>query len=646
MGNFGLELRKTGLDLRKHWRCPSQGNYVSNSELASYSIGGLGVKTVNAMLSQIALAPTCVLIGTVYKLSPSNIMILFIITNIISVLKTPLVSMLVDNTNTKIGKFRPYLLWAGIPSVIGVLALVWFVPMEAAPLTKMILIGVFYNLLAISQPLYNNGYMGISQVISPLSAERTKIMSISEFIANLGPSIVSFLFPILAALCFGEMGLENIMAYRIFLPIFAISGFLLGLLVIVSTNERIIVSKEITKKVKFFDGIKQISGNKYFWLVTVSKFFDGFKAGLGMLITWICLYQLGSSSMAGIIPTIVSLAFIPGMLLAPICMKRFGARKFGFFSNALNCVFAILMFVTFKKGVVFFAIALFLYNFASGPQYVTQTTILSDGLDYQQDKKGERIEGFAQNFMLMITTVGTILSTIIFTGIYENYGLKADPITGQTDYKILVDAAIREPIISGVIIVVAIACILSALPYLFCDMTPKKHNAIINSLEKKKFYADHLNNDLSEEQIASLYNEFLAEKEAKNLEVQKSKDMEKEDREELKRQGKKLKADYILKLKNDGLNDKEVKKKIKMEIDTDYENRKADFEKLYKEEMKLIKENKLRRAPFVAARVEEMKMQGKKGIMLKFEATEEFYQMLLKEEAEKQALDKENENKN
>ena len=108
-----------------------------------------------------------------------------------------------------------------------------------------------------------------------------------------------------------------------------------------------------------------------------------------------------------------------------------------------------------------------------------QTSILSDGFDYQQDRDGVRIEGFAQNFQLMICTIGTIVSTIVFTFIYESNGLVADATTGLTDYSILTDASVREPIISSVIIVV----ILSLIHIFFVSLTTKK---IFLSTSKKQ----------------------------------------------------------------------------------------------------------------------------------------------------------------
>ena len=209
------------ITLRTYWERPRKNEYVNYREVVGFSIGAMGVKAVNSMLGFIQLAPTCLLIASVYGLSPRAIMVLFAITNVISILKTPFVSMLVDNTDTKIGKFRPYLLWAGIPCVLSIIALTWFIPLNASSTVKIILIGIYFNILSIAQPLYNNAYMGISQVITPNSQERTNILGVSEFLGNLGPSITNLLIPSLAGLFFGKNGMLDIRAYRILLPAFS-----------------------------------------------------------------------------------------------------------------------------------------------------------------------------------------------------------------------------------------------------------------------------------------------------------------------------------------------------------------------------------------------------------------------------------------
>ena len=521
------KLQNMWLTVRRYWQRPQKGETVAYKEVAAYSVGAMGVKSFGSLLTYIQMAPTCLLIASVYGLSPTDIMWLFIVTNVVGVIKTPFVSMLQDNTNTPLGKFRPYMLWAGIPCVISTVALTWLIPCNASVIPfdvsqmdpetvrilKIVLIAVFFNLFSIAQPLLTNAFTAISQVISPNSKERTRVMGISEFLGNLGPSIVQFLLPTLGLICFGSESLENIWTYRIFMPILALTGFLLGLLVMTGSHERVVLPKSYVNKIKFTDGMRILAKNKEFWLMTMTKFFGGFQGVLTTLLPWVCAYQLGNSGLTGIVQTITSVGFTPGIILAPIIISKLGARKGGFIFAMGNAVAAAIMFFTFRHGFAFFVISLFIYNFALGPQYIMQTTVMSDGFDAQQLKEDARIEGFANNFQVMLTTIGSIISTVVFTFVYESNGLVADEVTGVTDYTVLTNPEIREPIISTLILIVIGASVLTALPYLFVTLNAEKMKGIRAQLERKKFITDNGLQEAGEEEIERAYGAFLAEKE-------------------------------------------------------------------------------------------------------------------------------------
>lgn len=622
-------------DLRRHWQRPRKNEYVSYKEVFNFCVGGMGIKTVSSILGYMSLASTCMLFGVVYGLSPRHFVILTVITNVISIVKTPFVSMIVDNTHTKIGKFRPYLLWAGVPTVVGMIGLA-YIPLTAPITVKVVLVGVLINLVTITQPLYNNAYMGISQIITPNSGERTKILSISEFLANLGPSIVQFLLPTFAGLLYGEDCMADVRTYRVFVPIFAISGFLLGLLCLYNTRERVLEKDGRKEKVPFVKGVRELSKNRYFWIVAISKFFDGLKGGIGVLLAWVCTYQLGNSSVLGIVQTVVSVGFTPGIILAPLLMKKMGAKYSAFFSHALNFFAAALMLFTFKNGFAFFVIALFFYNFAMGPQYVIQTSILSDGLDYHQDKFGTRIEGFAQNFMLMITTVGTIVSTVIFSAIYEHFGLVAGA-DGNTDYTILKNPEVREPIIQWVVIVVMIAGLLSAIPYLFCKLSAKDMTEIRERLEYKKFKENGDFEGVDEETVRAAYEQYLLAKEQEHKAEREKAEKEKQAARQKEIEAKEEKALFESnlrkkeeELKEQGVSDKE----IKMLISMDKKERKKAIATERKQRalaaMQERKEFNRRKKEFIEKEVAERKSRGEKGY-LRILAKEKFEDMIVAE---------------
>lgn len=161
-------------------------------------------------------------------------------------------------------------------------------------------------------------------------------------------------------------------------------------------------------------------------------------------------------------------------------------------------------------------------------------------MDAQQDKTSVRIEGFAQNFQGMVTTIGTILSTILFTFVYEHFGLVSDPNTGLTDYDILYKAEVREPIISTVILIAIGASLLAALPYLFVKLDRKTMTAIRASLERKKVIADLALADAPMEEQDAAYEAFLADKAAKEEEAAAK---AAEEKAQLKAKQEKKKAD-------------------------------------------------------------------------------------------------------
>lgn len=525
------------LTLRKYWSRPQNGQFVSYKEIAGFSVGGVGVKSFASFLGFMQLSATCLFTAVVYGLTPNEILILFLITNVlVGTLKTPIISWLQDRTNTPIGKFRPYLIWAGIPCVLAIIGLTWLVPIPGWILPKgvsnkaltMTMVCIFVNILTISQQLLNNAYMGISQTISPISAERTKIMGFSEFLGNLGPSLVQLILPICGMIFApdGDGALRTPWTYRVFMPLFAVIGFALGLIVLYTSKERTsntddiksIKEKKKSKenKLGFFTSLKLLAKNKEFWLITISKFFDGFKGMLTMLLPWICAYQFANDSGLGIVQTIVSFGFTPGIILAPLFVKWMGSRGAGLFSHLLNVAASLLMLFTFKSGPVVLLIALFFYNFACGPQYIIQNTVMSDGFDYQQDRDGVRIEGFAQNFQLMVSTLGTVASTLVLTFILNSHNV-GTVVNGEANYDMLKDAAVRNPVYAKIIFTVVIASLLASIPYLFVTLNKNKMAIIRENLDRKKVIADNNLENATEEEIEIAYNKFLEEKEAERL---------------------------------------------------------------------------------------------------------------------------------
>ncbi|MDR1927174.1 MAG: MFS transporter, partial [Oscillospiraceae bacterium] len=193
-----MQIKSLISDFTSHWKSPAEGNFISNKEVASYSAGGIGPYTINALFGQyVVLASTCFLIGSAYGIKPMDLAFLSVLMGVLNLVKTPFVSMLLDNTKSSLGKFRPYLIYTGVPTVC-LLTFMAFIPLDFSYRGKLLLIGAAYALLMLFQSLFQTAYDSLGQVMTPNEKERTSLLSVSAFVGNLGPSILGALIPILA----------------------------------------------------------------------------------------------------------------------------------------------------------------------------------------------------------------------------------------------------------------------------------------------------------------------------------------------------------------------------------------------------------------------------------------------------------------
>lgn len=69
-------------DVRAHWKTPAQGKYISYKEFTAYSVGGIGVNTINSIFGYVALSANCLLLGSAYGIDPVHLVWMSIIVNI------------------------------------------------------------------------------------------------------------------------------------------------------------------------------------------------------------------------------------------------------------------------------------------------------------------------------------------------------------------------------------------------------------------------------------------------------------------------------------------------------------------------------------------------------------------------------------
>lgn len=492
--------------VKTYWNKAPKNRYLSFKEAAAYCLGGIGINAASMVPTYLTLTYG-MYVAAALNLSNDTIMWVGIVTSVITILRSPLISYLVDNTNTKYGKFRPYLIWMPLPCIILVALMGWIpVLMDGIAMIAIVVVyTVLFNLMQFFMQLYTLAFTSIMQVISPSPEERTVIMSVGTTVFSLGPTIINALFPLLANLLFTVkgggglsadgvaqdlLGVNTMGPYKWILPIMAAVFFAIGYVTAFGVKERMVLPRKKKLRVPFLKGIRDTLKNKYIMLANASGILGSFRIIIYTYINWVCTYMIISEWSQTIALTVIPMAYTPGLLLAPILINKLGKKNLILISN-FGCVFftAIMFGMTYVGGgdklVVGWSMFIlsFLLTLFNSVQVVTNYAITAQQYDYQQFRTGERMEGFLSQFGSVVNTLAGIGFAFITPAINKFYGY-------DDDTSVLYNESVIIPIIRMYCVLGVASGILGAVPMFFWDMTEKKHREIMEVLKVRASVQD------------------------------------------------------------------------------------------------------------------------------------------------------------
>ncbi len=498
----GEKIKQTISSVKTHWNTPPEGRYVPYKEILAYSVGGIGVKSVIYIVYDVALSATSLLAGSALGLKNGDLVKLSLIATIICMFLGPIRGYIIDNTRSSKGKFRPYLLYTGIPSGI-IVTIFAFLPFESMGYNqKLYALFITYMLLQLCYPFYDQAYSTLVQVMSPNSTERADIITVSTFIYSLSPSIKGLIVPIIAGF---TGGLEHINAYRVIMPIFGIGGAIIGILSYTGTKERIIVSKDYTAKVPFFKGIGAGIANKYQWARSLTSWFILLQSGVGNITTWYFYYGIKDvlnlsteqqGVLNGTLMTVFGAAATPAMFLAPFLIRKMGKRNYYILYMVANLFCFVGMYLFIEQIWVLFAFV-WIRGFFNTFTLISDGAMNADVLDYQQYKTGERLEGLMGQFVGIIGTfVSMGITYFTQTIVMQNHFGLVD------NYDDLYKVSFREPLSKGMIVIAFVGYLLALIPFVtMYTLTEDEHEAHIKVLKIRAALEDYATNSLSDGEL-------------------------------------------------------------------------------------------------------------------------------------------------
>ena len=350
-----------------------------------------------------------------------------IFTGVWDVVNDAVISAVVDNTRTRIGKFRPYLLLMQIPlSFLGLLY--WTIPFlfpgtNSYYLPKIIFYYVFSVIQETAGTFTGVAKAGYMSTITPNPNERVRLITLAELLSGwLGEDLPSTIMSILVNAA--VKGMLHIELRTLFLA----GGVFTTVVSSALTFWFFCVSKERVPqsldRPDLKSGFKAIFGNYPMLLYCLSEFLGGFSVGANEDLYWesvfskkalVALWKKVASDVSGPVGSI-SYSYVPAL------RRRFSSKFLwvgaDLYGDALS--FGFFFFGMFHKNykemkpmLIFYGFREFFSKLKFGVDKVINADLYNEAMDYCEWKNGFRMEattGVAKDLVLKLQR--TVMSSV------------------------------------------------------------------------------------------------------------------------------------------------------------------------------------------------------------------------------------------
>jgi glycoside/pentoside/hexuronide:cation symporter, GPH family len=377
---------------------------------------------------------------------------LFLVARLWGAVFDPVMGVISDRTNTRWGKFRPWILWTAVPfGIIGFLA---FTTPDFGPTGKIIYAYVTILLLMSVYSANNIPYAALSGVITGDMKERTSLSSVRFIFVTLATlAIQGFALPMVNH--FGKG--NSAKGYQITMGIFCVLAVVFFLITFFTTKERIIpdpkqktsLKQDITDLLKnrpwlimflvfimmfIFLGIRN-SMLLYFFKYYLDKasmitFLEVLNKGLFGLLGKIGMTG-ANADIAGntfsIINIFSQLITIIGLAASRPLANKFGKRDVFHGAIIFSVIFSAIFIIISPKAIGLTLLLQLLFNFTWGVGMMSLPwAMMADVADFSEWKNNRRATAIAFAGIIIGLKVGLAIGGALAGSLLNMYGYVAN----------------------------------------------------------------------------------------------------------------------------------------------------------------------------------------------------------------------------
>lgn len=388
---------------------------------------------------------------------------MFLIAKIWDGINDPIMGVIVDKTRSKMGKMRPYLLWASIPyAVCTILMFINFRGMSSVG--KIVFMYVTYILFSTVGTAVEVPLQGLPAVVSPNVDERTKIISISRILGSIGEQSA------LVLISFGLLVTNDNYEFT-YTGTAVVIGVIAPIFMVISAlvlKERIEPTNQIPK---WSEGFKYLFKNKPFLILICSNLLTFFRNLVSAAIMYVVAYIYGKGSLQIAFALPGAIASMIGMLFAPKLKRHFNAKQLFIIATIWHSVCLVgVYFVGMTVPWYLIAILMFFTMLPVGVLNVVPHLMAADTIDYWEHKTGQRQEGITYSLMGLRSKVSSGLKDYFLTFLL-GYFLFSQPLGFVEGHVPVQSEYTKGGLFAIYTIIPAVLNLVSIVPMLFYNLT-------------------------------------------------------------------------------------------------------------------------------------------------------------------------------
>lgn len=369
----------------------------------------------------------------IFGLHPASVGIMFMATKVIDAISDPLMGIIADRTNTRWGKFRPYLLWMAIP--YGLLGYAMFANPQFSPAGKLIYAYATYTLMMLAYTAINIPYSALMGVMSSSSIERTSVSSYRFICAFVAAWLIGTFVTPLKTMLGGGNEAEG---FRLTMLLFAGLSIALFWITFATTKERV---KPLQKNTDLKLDFKAMLGNGPWIALFLAAIFTLMNVAVrnGAILYYFKYYVGDDGTPIFMIFDKTAVFMSTGLfsMVASIACTKWLANKFGkrpliLTLTALNAITLGLFFIIPPDQFTLMILVNCIGTLFAGPMPALVWAMYADTADYGEWKSGRRTTALVFSALQFAQKMGLAVGAGLSGIILSLFGFVANEVQSES----------------------------------------------------------------------------------------------------------------------------------------------------------------------------------------------------------------------